>query len=212
MLMMRFCLMAPRPFSWDRLIWMNRQWKGIVFRNFQNEKPPRFILDLVEELQREKIAESDAPCQTFAKSFMMIRPASKLKDLVLLLRPMNEETMSRLEQWRNNQDERIVIILSDYVKEYAAEFTGIEKSVKSKDDSAGKSEQKKDDSTKKSKKERRKKNHPSETSETANSNDDAVIETPQDETATTDDGTEKSDDGAEVSNESDVADEAGEDQ
>ena len=209
---MRFCLMDPRPFSWDRLIWMNRQWKGIVFVDFQNEKPPRFILDLIEELQREKIAESIAPCQTFSKSFMMISPATKRKDMVLLLRPLSQEAMSLLEKWRNNQGEQVVMVLSDYVKQYAAEFTGIDKSVKSKDDSAGKSEQKKDDSTKKSKKERRKKNHPSETSEKTNSNDDTVNETPPDETATTDDGTEKPDDGSEVSNESDVADEAGEDQ
>ena len=192
--------MDPRPFTWDRLIWMNRQWKGIVFVDFQNEKPPRFLLDLVEELQREKIAESIAPCQTFSKSFMMISPATKRKDLVLLLRPLNEDSMSLLEQWRNNQGEQVVMILSDYVKQYAAEFTGIEKSVKSKDDSAGKSEQRKDDSTQKSKKERRKKNHPSEPSKEIS--DGAVNETPPDETATTDDGVEKpDDDGADVSDE-----------
>ena len=123
--MMRFCLMDPRPFSWDRLIWMNRQWKGIVFVDFRDEKAPRFILDLVEELQREKIADSTAPCQTFAKSFMMVSPATKRKDLVLLLRPLNEESLSRLEEWRNNQEEQVVMVLSDYVKQYAAEFTGI---------------------------------------------------------------------------------------
>ena len=209
--MMRFCLLDPRFLSWDRLIWMNRQWKGIVFRNFQNEKPPRFILDLVEELQREKIAESDAPCQTFAKSFMMISPASKRRDMVLLLRELEEENMSRLEQWRNNQGEQIMV-LSDYVKEYAAEFTGIDKSVKSKDDSAGKFEQKKDDSAKKSKKERRNKhNHPSESSEKTNSDGDAENETVPDEAAP-DGSIEKTDDGAEVSNEADLSDEAGESQ
>ena len=104
--MMRFCIMAPRPFSWDRLIWMNRQWKGIVFVDFRAEKPPRFILDLVEELQREKIAESDAPCQTFAKSFLMISPATKRKDLVLLLRELNEDCLSRLEKWRKRNIKR----------------------------------------------------------------------------------------------------------
>ena len=143
---------------------------------------------------------------------MMISPATKRKDLVLLLRPMNQETMSLLEKWRNNQSEQVVMILSDYVKQYVAEFTGIDKSVKSTNDSAGKSEPKKDDSTKKSKKERRKQKSPSESSEKTNSEDGTVNEKSPEETAASDDGTEKTDDGAEVSDETDVSNETPEDQ
>jgi hypothetical protein len=104
---------------------MNRQWKGIVFMDFRDESAPHFILNLIEELQREKIVESIAPCQTFAKSFMMFSPATGRKDLVLLLRSLSEESMERLETWRNNQGEQTVMILSDYVKQYSPEFTGI---------------------------------------------------------------------------------------
>jgi hypothetical protein len=82
---------------------MNRQWKGIVFIDFRDENAPHFILSLIEELQREKIAESIAPCQTFAKSFMMVSPATGRRDLVLLMRPLDDEPMNRLETWRNNQ-------------------------------------------------------------------------------------------------------------
>jgi hypothetical protein len=104
---------------------MNRQWKGIVFLDFRDENAPHFILNLIEELQREKVAESIAPCQTFAKSFMMISPATGRRDLVLLLRPLNTEAMNRFESWRNNQGEQVVMILPEYVKQYATEFTGI---------------------------------------------------------------------------------------
>ena len=192
--MMRFCLMDPRPFSWDRLIWMNRQWKGIVFVDFREENAPRFILDLIEELQREKIAESIAPCQTFAKSFMMISPAKKRNDLVLLLRPLNEEALSRLEQWRNNQGEQVVMILSDYVKQYAAEFTGIGQPVEAAKDTGGKAEQKQKDSPRKSKKDRRKDKRPSE-----EANSDTGSKATPDENAT-DDSAEVSNDGSEASN------------
>ena len=190
--MMRFCLMDPRPFSWDRLIWMNRQWKGIVIVDFREEKAPHFILNLVEELQREKIADSIAPCQTFSKSFMMVSPATKRKDLVLLLRPLNEENLSRLEQWMNNQGEQVVMILSNYVKQYAAEFTGIGQPIEASVDSGGKVEQKHKDSPRKSKNDRRKGKQPSEPSEEVNSEvgNEAA---PKDETAT--------DDGSSVSEE-----------
>ena len=159
--MMRFCLMDPRPFTWDRLVWMHRQWKGIVFLDFRDGSAPRFILDLIEELQREGIAESIAPCQTFAKSFMMVSPATKRKDLVLLLRPLDEERVSRLENWRNNQGERVILLLSDYVLQYAAEFTGIDQSAEANDPARKVEQRQHDDSPQKSKKDRRKRSRPS---------------------------------------------------
>ena len=194
--MMRFCLMDPRPFSWDRLIWMNRQWKGVVFVDFRDEKAPNFILNLTEELQREGIAESIAPCQTFAKSFMMVSPATKRKDLVLLLRPMDEDIMSRLEQWRtNNQGEQVIMLLSEYVKQYWAEFTGIGQPAKANEsnDSGGKAEEK-DTSKKKSKKDRRKSNQPAATPEPSEPSDevnnDAGNEPIPEESTTTNEGSE----------------------
>jgi hypothetical protein len=140
---------------------MNRQWKGIVFMDFREEKAPHFILSLIEELHRENIAESIAPCQTFAKSFMMVSPATKRKDLVLLLREFNEEQMNRLETWRNNQGEQVVMILSEYVKQYASEFTGIGQP-STTSDSDRETDQKGDGLPRKPKKGRRKRNRPSE--------------------------------------------------
>ena len=190
-IVMRFCLMDPRPFTWDRLVWMNRQWQGITFLDFQDESPPRFIINLVEELQREGIAESIAPCQTFAKSFMMVSPATKRRDLVLLLRPLNEECMSRLEQWRNNRGEQIIMPLPDYIKQYAAEFTGIGQSAEASDPDK-KVEQVQGGSPKKYKKDRRKQKRPSEPSEEANS-DNTGNEADPEEAVNADDSSEASD-------------------
>jgi hypothetical protein len=147
---------------------MNRQWKGIVFMDFRNESAPHFILDLIEELQREKIAESIAPCQTFAKSFMMISPATRRKDLVLLLRPLTEEAIARLEKWRNNQGEQMVMVLSEYVKQYAAEFTGIGQPARI-NSSDKEIEQKVDNPPQKPKKDRRKRNRSSKQANNAES-------------------------------------------
>jgi hypothetical protein len=55
----------------------------------------------------------------------MMSPATGRKDLVLLLRPLTEEVMTRLEKWRNSQGEQEVMILSEYVAQYSAEFMGI---------------------------------------------------------------------------------------
>lgn len=164
--MMRFCLMDPRSFNWDRLLWMNRQWKGIVFLSFQNENAPKFILNLVEELQNKKITESIAPCRLFAKSFMMISPATGRKDLVLLLRELDEKAFSLLEQWRSTQkndtDEQIVLALTDYIAEYAAEFTGINLSVQTAQKGASneKTRNTADKQSEKLKKNRRRANSP----------------------------------------------------
>jgi hypothetical protein len=141
---------------------MNRQWKGIVFKDFREENAPHFILNLIEELQREKIAESIAPCQTFGKSFMMISPATGRRDLVLLLRQLTEEAMNRLETWRNNQGEQVVMILSEYVKQHASEFTGVGQPVRVNDPDNKKVDQKEDNPPKKSKKDRRKRGRSSE--------------------------------------------------
>jgi hypothetical protein len=128
--------------------------------DFRDENAPHFILSLIEELQREKIAESIAPCQTFAKSFMMISPATGRNDLVLLLRPLTEDAMTRLETWRNNQGEQMVMVLSEYVKQYSTEFTGIGRPLKA-DGSDKKVEQKIDGPSPKPKKDRRKRNRSS---------------------------------------------------
>jgi hypothetical protein len=135
---------------------MNRQWKGIVFMDFRDENAPHFILNLIEELQREKIAESIAPCQTFAKSFMMISPATGRKDLVLLLRPLSDESMNRLENWRHNQGEQVVMVLSEYVPQYAPEFTGIGQLPKPNNSDDSENEQMSDRPSRKSKRSRRK--------------------------------------------------------
>jgi hypothetical protein len=156
---------------------MNRQWKGIVFMDFRDENAPHFILSLIEELQREKIAESIAPCQTFAKSFMMISPATGRKDLVLLLRPLTEEAMDRLETWRNNQGEQMVMILSEYVKQYSAEFTGIGQLGKA-DGSEMKNEQKIDNPPQKPKKDRKKRNRSSK-QVNDNTEKESDVETPE---------------------------------
>jgi len=173
---------------------MNRQWKGIVFMDFRDEKAPNFILNLVEELQRENIAEGIAPCQTFSKSFMMVSPSTKRKDLVLLLRPMDEDIMSRLEQWRtNNQEEQVIMMLSEYVKQYGAEFTGIGQTAEAPKDSGRKTEQKHENastSRKSKKKDRHKRNHPSE--EVNNKAEEAGNESNPEENVSADDGTEAS--------------------
>jgi hypothetical protein len=149
---------------------MNRQWKGIVFIDFREENAPHFILDLIEELQREKIAESIAPCQTFAKSFMMVSPATGRRDLTLLLRPLSEDSMNRLENWRNNQGEQVVMVLSEYVTQYAPEFTGIGQLPKPNDPDA-ESEQKSDKPSRKSKKSRRKGKQSSEQADSTMENE-----------------------------------------
>jgi hypothetical protein len=158
---------------------MNRQWKGIVFIDFREENAPHFILDLIEELQREKIAESIAPCQTFAKSFMMVSPATGRKDLTLLLRPLSEDSMNRLENWRNNQGEQVVMVLSEYVTQYTAEFTGIVQPAKTNDPDRA-IEQKSDDPPRKSKKNRRKKDKSAETSGEDSAQVEGEFEAPSD--------------------------------
>jgi hypothetical protein len=169
--------------------------------DFRDENAPHFILNLIEEFQREKITESIAPCQTFAKSFMMISPATGRKDLTLLLRPLSEDSMNRLETWRNNQGEQVVMILSDYVKQYAVEFTGIGKPA-AVNDVEKKIEQKDDNGNgnnlpSKSKKNRRKRNrHPEEIN---NSDDDADAAENESEPSTS--ATNDNDDTLEVSDE-----------
>ena len=199
--------MDPRSFTWDRLIWMNRQWKGIVITDFRDENAPHFILNLVEELKRENVTESIAPCQTFAKSFMMVSPATKRRDLVLLLRPLNETSMSRLELWRGNQGEQIVMMLSDYVKQYAAEFTGITPAVKTNDnfsdnspDNSGnsKADQEPNKPPRKGKKDRRKRNRPESPEEDNNeSGNEGNPEGNPEEENTGDDGSDVPGDGEE---------------
>jgi hypothetical protein len=170
---------------------MNRQWKGIVFTDFREENAPHFILNLIEEFQREKIAESIAPCQTFAKSFMMISPATGRKDLALLLRPLGEEAMNRLEHWRNNQGEQVVMILSEYVKQYATEFTGISQPLKA-NDADREIEQKHDNPPQKTKKDHRKRNRSSKQADSNTGNESAP------ETSVVEDGLEAPSDEAEI--------------
>jgi len=48
-----------------------------------------------------------------------------IKKLIGHHEPIAEDSISRLEQWRaNNQGEQVIMILSEYVKQYGPEFTG----------------------------------------------------------------------------------------
>jgi hypothetical protein len=137
---------------------------------------------------------------------MMASPATGRKDLVLLLRPLDEKSMERLEKWRNNQGEQTVMILSEYVKQYAAEFTGIGQPMKAANDSGKEIEQKVDNPPQKTKKERRKRNRSSKQakSEVETPAIDNDVEVSED---TAESGLEE-DDGVEVE-EKDLSDDVG---
>ena len=95
--------------------------RGIVFMGLRDEEVPRFIVDAVMELKGKGIVDEAAPCALFARSFLAGSGESGGKDLVLLLKRTCRDVLCRLERWVEEQDNRTVMDLTDYLKASASE-------------------------------------------------------------------------------------------
>jgi hypothetical protein len=115
------CSMNPEILTWDKLIRLSRSYQGIVFLNLRDENVPHFILDLAQELMREKITSSDAPCEIFIQSGLVNRPAERGKDLALFLKGMKSPEFDRLCHWQSQQTPH-AMSLSDYIATYGDGF------------------------------------------------------------------------------------------
>ena len=69
--MMNGCLVNSVPLPWDELMRLSEEHQGIVFMNFGNESVPHFILDLVLELEREKVVPAVSPCEVFERTYLI---------------------------------------------------------------------------------------------------------------------------------------------
>ena len=119
MKMMNHCLMNPIPLSWDEFMCLSEKNHGIVFLNIAGENAAHFIIDLVLELEREKIVPVISPCAIFERSYSIDNASRNQKDLLLLLKSMEGEALERLNHWINRQMPGTVISLSDYIAEYS---------------------------------------------------------------------------------------------
>ena len=95
--------------------------RGIVFMGLRDEEVPRFIVDAVMELKGKGIVDEAAPCALFARSFLAGSGESGGRDLVLLLKRTCRDVLCRLERWVEEQDNRTVMDLTDYLKASASE-------------------------------------------------------------------------------------------
>ena len=89
--------------------------RGIVFMGLRDEEVPRFIVDAVMELKGKGIVDEAAPCALFARSFLAGSGESGGRDLVLLLERTCRDVLRRLERWVEEQDNRTVMFLEDYL-------------------------------------------------------------------------------------------------
>lgn len=118
---MRKCLLFPDATERSRLAPFCPGQRGIVFMGLRDEDVPRFIVDAVMELKEKGIVGETAPCALFARSFLAGSGESRGKDLVLLLKRTCRDVLCRLERWVEEQNNRTVMILADYLTASASE-------------------------------------------------------------------------------------------
>ena len=123
--MVNHCLMSPASLSLDELMRLSEQYQGIVFLNLGDESAPHFILDLVLELEREKIVPVVSPCEIFERSYLVENASGSQRDLVLLIKSAGIDVLERLRHWISCQASDTVMSLSDYVAEYKADFEDV---------------------------------------------------------------------------------------
>ena len=95
--------------------------RGIVFMGLRDEDVPHFIVDAAAELKGKGIVDEAAPCALFARSCFAGSRESRGRDLVLLLKRTCRDVLCRLERWVEEQDNRTVMDLTDYLKASASE-------------------------------------------------------------------------------------------
>jgi hypothetical protein len=113
--MMNNCLLDAIAISWGELIILSERYQGIVFLNLGEESVPHFILDIVLELEREKLVTTISPCKYFEMSCFMDKAHGDRKDLILLLKNMETDLLLLLERWVKRQEPHTVLLLSDYI-------------------------------------------------------------------------------------------------
>ena len=104
---------------------LSGQYEGIVFLNLGEESVPHFILDLVLELEREKIIPTISPCEIFERSCLIEKDRGDQRDLALLLKSAKIDALERLKDWVSQQAPDAVMRLSDYVSEHNADFADV---------------------------------------------------------------------------------------
>ena len=114
--MMSHCLMNPVSLSRDELARLSGKYQGIVFLSLgRDESVPHFILDLVLELEREKVVSNVSSCEIFERSCLMDNASGHQKDLALLLKSAEADAFERLKNWVCGQEFHAVALLSDYM-------------------------------------------------------------------------------------------------
>ena len=116
--MMNHCLMNPVSLSRDELLRLSGKHQGIVFLSLGDESVPHFILDLVLELEREKVVSTVSPCEIFERSCLMENASGHRRDLALLLKSVEADAFERLKRWVSSEASHAVTLLSDYIAEY----------------------------------------------------------------------------------------------
>ena len=112
------CLMNAAALPLGELICFSKQYQGIVFLNLGEENVPRFIVDLVSELEREKVTTTVSPCEIFESSRLIDRPHGHQRDLALTLKSADSSARKRLKDWVKRQPPDAVMLLSEYTAEY----------------------------------------------------------------------------------------------
>ena len=100
---------------WREFICLNEQCQGIVFLNLGDGSIPHFILDLVLELEREKIISNLSICEIFERSYLIDKDCGNQRDLALMLKNTEIDAFERLRHWISLQGTHTVILLIDYV-------------------------------------------------------------------------------------------------
>jgi len=108
--------------SWGELIYLSKQYQGIVFLNLGEENAPHFVLNLVLELEQENVVANIPPCEIFEKTCLMDNAYGHRIDLVLLLKNIETNLFERLKYWLSQQTPHAVMLLTEYMREYNAKF------------------------------------------------------------------------------------------
>ena len=118
---MNRCLLFPETMERSGLAPRCMGRRGIVFLGLKDEDVPRFIVDAAAELKGKGIVGETAPCALFARSFLAGSGESRGKDLVLLLKRTCRDVLCRLERWVEEQNNRTVMSLADYLTASASD-------------------------------------------------------------------------------------------
>ena len=120
--MTKRCFMNPVTLPWDELICLSGNYRGVVFLNLGDESAPHFILDLVLELEREKVAPDISPCEIFEGSYLIEKASGHQRDLALVLKNIESDALARLNHWVSGQAPDAVMPLSDYAAKYKVDI------------------------------------------------------------------------------------------